>query len=371
MRIQRLSVACVLGIIVSLGFGAPAETSVTEGAVQGPANGTEGVERKSPAGSKKRSTRDVTVDEATDAAQAWLDRESQEQLHGKKATQPSPVSNSTIPEGTWFALADDIQKNSRQDHEMPTDLGDAEGHSGGELAKQTQNPVADLISVPFQNNALFGSDGNVTYNLNIQPVIPMNINEDWNWIHRMIIPINYVPSSGSGISSAGGMGDIQYQGYLTPAKADKLVLGFGPVLQFPSATDDLLGTEKWAMGPGGLILYMDGPWVVGCLINNIWSVAGNDDRKDVNLMTIQPIINYNLDDGWYLCAVPIITADWEADSSDRWTVPVGGGIGKIVKIGKLPVNIRFQGFYNILTPTNGPDWTLQLQIQFLFPKKKG
>jgi hypothetical protein len=136
----------------------------------------------------------------------------------------------------------------------------------------------------------------------------------------------------------------------------------------PTATDDVLGTEKWGAGPSAVVLTVQGHWVYGALINQIWSFAGDDDRDDVDQMLIQPFVNYNLTDGWYLSSSPIITANWEADSGNKWTVPVGGGFGKIFRIGKQPMNASVQAFYNVEKPDNGPDWTLRLQLQFLFPK---
>ena len=113
---------------------------------------------------------------------------------------------------------------------------------------------------------------------------------------------------------------------------------------------------------------MNGPWVYGALFNNIWSVGGDDDRADVNQMLLQPFVNYNMADGWYLVSAPVITANWEADSDNTWTVPLGGGIGKIFKVGKQPLNASIQGYYNVEKPRMGADWTLRAQLQFLFPK---
>jgi len=130
----------------------------------------------------------------------------------------------------------------------------------------------------------------------------------------------------------------------------------------------MLGSGKWGAGPSAVLLTMNGPWVCGLLINNIWSFAGSPSRGDVNQMLMQYFINYNLPDGWYLSSAPIITANWEADSGNQWTVPIGGGGGKIIRIGKLPLNCSVQGFYNVEKPNNGPDWNLRLQVQFLLPK---
>jgi len=238
------------------------------------------------------------------------------------------------------------------------------------LAKKTQNPISDLISVPFQNNFNFdvGPNDDLQYILNIQPVYPMRLSETWNLIHRPIIPLIDQPPLAPGLDSEFGIGDIQYQAFFSPAKPGELIWGIGPVLQFPTASDDVLGSEKWAAGPGVVVLTTPGPWVVGTLVNNIWSFAGNDDRADVNLMTLQPFINYNLPHGWALGTSPIITANWEADSDDRWTVPIGGGVQKILHLGKLPLNTQLQAYWNVETPDGGADWQLRFQFAFLFPK---
>jgi hypothetical protein len=240
----------------------------------------------------------------------------------------------------------------------------------GELAKKTQNPVADLISVPFQNNVNFGvgPDDDVQYILNIQPVIPFKLTEDWNLISRTIVPLIYQPELAPGVGEVFGLGDIQQSLFLSPAKPGKLIWGVGPILQFPTATDDSLGQGKWGAGPTAVALTMHGPWVVGALVNNVWSFAGDSDRPDVNQMLIQPFVNYNLPHAWYVTTAPIITANWEADGDDRWTVPIGGGVGKIVRIGKLPINVQLAGYYNVMRPDDAAEWQLRIQIQLLFPR---
>jgi hypothetical protein len=239
-----------------------------------------------------------------------------------------------------------------------------------ELAKKTQNPVADLISVPFQNNINFGvgPEDDVQYILNIQPVIPFKLTEDWNLISRTIVPLIYQPELAPGVGDVFGLGDIQQSLFLSPAKPGKLIWGVGPILQFPTATDDSLGQGKWGAGPTAVALTVHGPWVLGTLINNLWSFAGESDRRDVNQMLIQPFVNYNLPHAWYVVTAPIITADWEADSDDRWTVPIGAGVGKIVRIGKLPVNAQASAYYNVERPDNAAEWQLRIQIQLLFPR---
>jgi len=127
------------------------------------------------------------------------------------------------------------------------------------------------------------------------------------------------------------------------------------VFLFPTATDDALGADKWGAGASVVLLAMPGKWVIGSLISNVWSFAGSGDQ-DVNLFTWQYFINYNMPNGWYLTSAPIITANWEADSDNTWTVPFGGGIGKIIKIGSQPINAQMSGYYNAVTPDFGPDW---------------
>jgi len=251
-----------------------------------------------------------------------------------------------------------------------------------ELAKAAQNPVADMISLPLQNNTFFGiknadDPANV---LNVQPVIPANITEDWLVISRVIAPIIYLPSFSEGgqlpesdeptpsVDDEFGLGDINYTGFLSPANAGPIIWGIGPSINLPTATDDTLGSEKWSAGPSAVVLATPNPWVLGTLVRQLWSFAGDSDRDNVNQTLIQPFVNYNLSDGWYLTSSPIITANWEEDSGDRWTVPVGGGFGKIFRIGSQPMNFSTQAFYHVESPEFGPDQSLRVQLQFLFPR---
>ena len=182
-----------------------------------------------------------------------------------------------------------------------------------ELAKKTQNPVADLISVPFQNNFNFGagSKDEMVWILNVQPVIPIKLNQEWNLITRTIMPIISLPSLFPDADNAFGLGDINPSFFLSPSKPSKFLWGAGPTLTFPTATNRSLGSGKWSMGPAAVGLFMDGPWVLGALANQQWSFAGWGD-KEVNALLIQPFINYNLPHGWYLVSGPIITGDFSA-----------------------------------------------------------
>lgn len=248
-----------------------------------------------------------------------------------------------------------------------------------ELAKKAQNPVANLISVPLQSNFNGGygaknapKPSSTQYVLNVQPVIPLTLGDTgYNLITRPILPIIRQPDLVEG-GDTWGTGDLQVQSYLSPSGGDGLIWGLGGVVQAPTASEGkTLGTQKWSAGPAAVMLAMPGKWVFGGLATQLWSFAGKSDREDVSLTTFQPFVNYNFEEGWYASASPVVTANWEADGNDnRFTVPIGGGGGRLIRIGKLPVNLQAQAFYNVVKPDEEPaaDWTLRLQVQFLFPK---
>ncbi|MBX3028313.1 neuromedin U [bacterium] len=238
------------------------------------------------------------------------------------------------------------------------------------LAKETQNPVANLISVPFQNNFNFnaGSKNRMVWFMNVEPVIPIPLNEDWNLITRTIVPIINEPSLFPGMDGAFGMGDINPSVFLSPASDEHLVWGVGVTTTLPTATVNQLSSGQWSMGPTAVGVWKDGPWVVGALANQQWSMVGW--KGDYNHLLVQPFVNYNLSDGWYLVSAPIITGDFATGGGNHWTVPVGGGVGKVWRIGKvgLPLNTQIVPFYNAVTPDFGPDWQLRFQFAFLFPR---
>ena len=262
------------------------------------------------------------------------------------------------------------------------------------LAKESQNPVANLISVPFQNNFNFGigSTDATQWDLNVEPVIPISLNKDWNLITRTIVPIINQPSPGSvfpsafgpststmslqsvkpshavEIPSAFGLGDINPTVFLSPANPGKLIWGVGPTMTFPTATEPLLGNGEWTAGPALVLLTMPGHWVIGALANNQSSFAGWG-RKSVDAFLVQAFINYNFPHGWYVTTQPVITANWLAPSNRRWTLPIGGGVGKLFKLGKQPINVQLETFDNVVTPNRGgADWQLRFQVQLLYPK---
>ncbi|MCC6868112.1 MAG: transporter [Burkholderiales bacterium] len=244
--------------------------------------------------------------------------------------------------------------------------------SAEELAKLAQNPVGNLISVPFQNNTNlnYGPLSKTQNILNIQPVIPIDVNSDWNIITRTIIPLVWQPALSPTDSSTSGIGPAQFSAFLSPADPKGgLIWGLGGIAQLPTTSDSALGSYRWGLGPTFVILHLDkgNPWVYGVLVNNVWSV-GSGAGGSYNNFLLQPFLNYNFEGGTYLTSSPILTANWKADSGNQWTVPLGGGIGHIFHLGRLPVNTQIGAYYNVVKPDYGPHWQVRAQVQFMFPK---
>lgn len=269
--------------------------------------------------------------------------------------QDTPVR----PEGTQVAA-----------EETPAAAANAD-----ELRKEAQNPVASLISVPLQNNFNVGIDpGYRTQDvLNIQPVIPVKVNDNWNLIIRWIAPIIYQPlpaPSPAPQIGVSGLGDMQPTFLFSPRKPHKIIWGAGPIFQLPTATSQYLGQGKVGIGPNLVVLAMPSHFVLGVLVNNIWSVAGSGSRTDVNQLLLQYFVNYNMKKGWYLTTQPIITANWNttATSGGVWTLPFGGGVGRIMKLGFQPVNINVQAYGNAVHVPGASPWGVRATFALLFPK---
>ena len=238
-----------------------------------------------------------------------------------------------------------------------------------ELAKKLSNPVAALISVPIQNNFDFGAGPNgdgFQYKVNIQPVIPFSIGEDWNLISRTILPVVYQENI-FGTSSQSGLSDTVQSLFFSPKAPTSggWIWGAGPVLLLPTATDDLLGTEKWGAGPTAVLLKQQSGWTYGILANHLWSFAGESSRSSVNSTFLQPFLSYTTKKQTTFSLNTESTYDWDGS---QWTVPINVGVAQLVKIGKLPVQFQIGGRYYAEKPANGPDWGLRFAVTFLFPK---
>ena len=237
--------------------------------------------------------------------------------------------------------------------------------SADELAQKAANPIADLLSVPFQNNTDFGlgSYDRTRNVLNIQPVLPL---AGGKLITRTIFPFVWLPdiTAESG-SFSSGLSDIVFTAFYVPSSG-ALMWGVGPVVEFPTGGASR-GSQKWSIGPSVVALTQSGPWTLGILANNVWSIAGDADRQSVSRGLLQYFIVRQLGNGWYVNSAPVNTVNWKAASGQKWLVPLGAGGGKLVFLGKLPINLQSQVYYNVVKPDIGPDWQLRFQLQVLLP----
>jgi len=258
--------------------------------------------------------------------------------------------------------------------------------SAQELARQLNNPVSNIWSLTFQyNHSLlkgFPAEGTEDQDvLNFQPALPLHMTEKWNLILRPVVPFIFNhpvlspridPNTDeiyADFNDESGLGDIALVTLLSPAKLDSRFLwGIGPTFIFPTASKDELGQEKWQAGPSAVGLWMGKEWILGVFPQHWWSFAGNGDRSSTSFTNIQYFIWRMLPGEWQLGMSPNITMNWEADQDNRFTVPVGLGVGKLVKLGRLPVKIQLQGQYSVIHPDDyGQHWNFQLQVTPVIP----
>jgi hypothetical protein len=237
-----------------------------------------------------------------------------------------------------------------------------------ELAQKLSNPVSSLISVPFQYNMDYGAGPNgdgTNLTLKIQPVIPFELNEDWNVITRIILPITSTHDVYPG--DPYGLGDTALSLFFTPRQPNEagIVWAIGPAFSIPTATDPFLGTGNWGVGPTGLILIQRDELSVGLLATQTWGVASYHDRRHISVLALQPFVNYSLGSGQTLSANLETTYDWH---SGQWTVPLNVGYSKVFQLGEQPMSFQI-GFRKYLAaPPNGPDWGVRSTLTFLFPE---
>lgn len=243
----------------------------------------------------------------------------------------------------------------------------ARAQDADELSKKLANPVASMISVPIQGNFDFGGGprrNGFAATTNIQPVIPVPLNEDWNLIIRTILPI--IHRDRYGASEGTGLGDVTQSFFFTPRHSGHFVWGVGPAFLWPTATDDIFGSGKWGAGPTLLVLTQQGSWTVGGLANHIWSYAGPRGRSDVSATFLQPFLSYQFGHGLSASVNAEATYDWIAR---QWTVPVNVGLAQVFKVGEQPMSAGIGFKYYAVRPSEGPRWGVRATLTFLFAEK--
>jgi hypothetical protein len=245
--------------------------------------------------------------------------------------------------------------------------GDAEAT---QLARQLSNPVASLVSVPFQSNWDFGvgPEEKQRYLLNFQPVMPFSLNDDWNLIARVIVPVISQPPLVAGGQPTFGIGDFVTSFFLSPAKPSAFIWGVGPALLIPTTSDPFLGTGRWGAGPTGVVLVQSGPLTYGALANHIWSYGGDSTRADVNQTFVQPFLAYGTGNGYTFTLQAEATGNWEAPSGERWTVPVHVLVSKVTRLGRRPVSFAVGPGFFVARPEGAPQWRLRAVVTLLFPR---
>jgi len=240
-----------------------------------------------------------------------------------------------------------------------------------DLAKKLANPVASLISIPFDldyDHNIGPVDDGDRLTLIAKPVAPITLNKEWNLISRTIVPLVYQDDIFPGAGDQTGLGDILQSLFFSPAKPTSggLIWGAGPVFLFPTATDDLLGSEKWGLGPTGVVLTQKGPWTYGILANHIWDVGGDDARADISSTFLQPFVSYTTPTAWTYSLQTESSYNWE---TEKWSVPLNLILSKLTKLGRLPVQYKAGVRYWADSPDSGPEgWGVKLGIVFLLPK---
>ncbi|MGA8473757.1 MAG: hypothetical protein WB681_01700 [Candidatus Cybelea sp.] len=286
---------------------------------------------------------------------------------------PAPVASATpaaLPGAALSQGAIDLSKLS------PAQQGALQAA----IIKTSQNPVGNIGIVPFQNNFNYGVGPytRLQYNLNIQPVVPFMLSKNMTLIARTIIPIINQPSFATppvcatyGCGSTFGLSDIQEQLFFAPkTQPGALIWGVGPIFQFPTASPGVLGAGKWAVGPNIVGLIMPGHIVTGILVSQIWSFAGQLNRRNISSALIQPFFNYNLKDGWAISTAPIILANWTA-TQNKWAVPLGGGVAKTFKMGDQLMQLSALYYSYVARQATSPQTNLRLVWSLLYPIKRG
>jgi hypothetical protein len=303
---------------------------------------------------------------ATTQAQISLENEDVSRNLYSLQNQPSQIDPSKDVMANYTYRAETIAQANSQSGESSSDATSQDA-SNGDLAMKLQNPIADLISVPIQSNWDFGigqADA-MQYTANVQPVIPFSITEDWNVITRTIFPMIYAESPTHNGSDHFGLGDTLQSFFFSPKEpVGGWVVGFGPALLWPTATDNSFAGGQWGAGPTAIVLKQQNGWTYGMLTNHVWSYAGWGDN-DRSTTFIQPFLSYTTKTQTSFTVNTETSYDWE---HEQWTVPINAMVSQLVTIGKQPFQFQFGGRYYAEAPTGGPEWGLRFAVTLLFPK---
>ena len=251
-----------------------------------------------------------------------------------------------------------------------------------ELGQKAQNPLADLFIIPFQNNISFNNTQNKStgYIMNIQPIFPVKIGK-LSIVNRTVFGFGYMPgiTAGNGAIPEGaaddgntggtwGGLDLNWTGFFTPKSIGDFHWGIGPSLTIPIASDSRLGSGKWSLGPSIAVVWQPKKWTLDVILRQLWSVGGNSERQDVNQLYIQPLVAFNLNNGWALATMPVITSNWDKISSERWLIPIGGGFNKLFKFKKTPLLLMCHYYYHAVRPEIAPTSELRIQLSIILAK---
>ena len=247
----------------------------------------------------------------------------------------------------------------------------AAGGDSAELAKKLSNPISDLVSVPFQFNweQDVGPSELTRFILNVQPVMPFTLNEDWNLIMRIIAPLVSQPPLFDGGTATFGISDITTSFFLSPTKMTEFILGVGPVIVLPSTNEPTLGSGKWSAGPTVVALKQTGRWTFGALWNQVWSFSGDPSRSDVNQMFLQPFLSYQATHTVTYTVQSETTFNWEADDQET-TFPINVLVSKLSSFGVFPASYQLGFGVFPVHPDIGPSWKIRGAIVLLLPRTR-
>jgi len=236
-----------------------------------------------------------------------------------------------------------------------------------QLRAMKQNPVSGLKQILFQANMDPGypASGQTQGIYSLQVVWPFSLGEKYRLVTYTILPVAHLPQP-AGQSSISGLSDMLINMFISPKKAGAVVWGVGPTILLPTITSPELGSNRVALGPAALIYFEKKTWSAGMVVQQGWSLGGGEGINEVNAFSAQYLFSYNLPKGWSIYSNSTITSNWTREQNDRWTVPIGGGFGKLSYVGPLPVSLSLQAFYNVVKPEGGPNWSVNIQLAFLF-----